>query len=313
MSLTVAFLSLGACAWAQAPSAPAPAAPSPGVIAATAKGEPGEVAAVVDGEPITKQMVVDRLLSYFGNSILESMITDLLLEQEARRRGVSLTEEETNKAVEALQEEVGAKTPEALEALLKGQGISLTLFRYQARRFALLEKVFAQEVRVTDEEVEKIYREHKGEYLRPEMVLVRSISVATEGEAQGAIQRLQKGEDFEAVAKELTTDPRLKATAGATWRYFRGQKLAPLPTSIENDLFAAPVGTVRGPFKAEGVFHIFKLEQKLDAHQATLDEVRDTLKEALHRERLIKLRTETWPNWLEEQMKKAKIERQLTF
>ncbi|MEE9393229.1 MAG: peptidyl-prolyl cis-trans isomerase [Planctomycetota bacterium] len=87
-----------------------------------------------------------------------------------------------------------------------------------ARREVLVKKVVAEEVRqrvqMKPEEVELYYRAHPEVFRTPSRAEVDHIFVATKEDADAARARLKAGEDFSALAKELSQDPGTAAKGG---------------------------------------------------------------------------------------------------
>ena len=61
-----------------------------------------------------------------------------------------------------------------------------------------------EQVPVTDAEVRRLYDSRIDQFRSPEMARIRLIQVSTEGEARAVIARLDAGEDFGAVAREVS-------------------------------------------------------------------------------------------------------------
>jgi len=120
---------------------------------------------------------------------------------------------------------------------------------------------------------------------------LRLIVVETEEQAQDVIRRLGEGEDFAALAQELSIDEASKARGGEVDWLIEGTLLAP----IDEFLFSAEPGTLSGPLAASGVYVVVELLERaekelsdtqkssiasteyrewLDANKATLGAVR---------------------------------------
>ncbi|MFN3966678.1 MAG: peptidylprolyl isomerase, partial [Endomicrobiia bacterium] len=63
------------------------------------------------------------------------------------------------------------------------------------------------ELKITDVEIEKYYNEHKNDYQKPTEVRLSHILVGTEEEAKNVIKKLEKGDNFEELAKTISIDP----------------------------------------------------------------------------------------------------------
>ena len=93
----------------------------------------------------------------------------------------------------------------------------------------------------TRERVEQAYRGRIDEYNRPEEIRVRHILLAgedTEARAEKALQRAGAGEDFAALARELSEDAATKEEGGDLGFFPRGRMLPP----FEDAAFALQPG-----------------------------------------------------------------------
>jgi peptidyl-prolyl cis-trans isomerase C len=144
--------------------------------------------------------------------------------------------------------------------------------KYHERR-ALRDAFFDVKITeaVTEADAKKIYDE-KIVQLKPEQeVHARHILVATEAEAKEVAERLKKGEDFAAVAKEKSKDT--GAEGGDLGFFPRGQMLKP----FEEAAFALDVGQISEPVQTQFGWHIIKVEAKRDQPLPTFDQVKEAI------------------------------------
>ncbi|MEX1061419.1 MAG: peptidylprolyl isomerase, partial [Methyloceanibacter sp.] len=120
-------------------------------------------------------------------------------------------------------------------------------------------------------DAKKIYDE-KISQLKPEQeVHARHILVSTEAEAKEVAERLKKGEDFAAIAKEKSKDT--GAEGGDLGFFARGQMLKP----FEEAAFALDVGQISEPVQTQFGWHIIKVEAKRDQPLPTFDQVKEAI------------------------------------
>jgi peptidyl-prolyl cis-trans isomerase D len=150
----------------------------------------------------------------------------------------------------------------------------------------------AAQVELTDEQLAQYYEQHKEEFRREEQVRARHIlfklaqQAGTEeetrvrGEAEAALQRIQAGEDFAALAGELSQDP-VSAQQGGDLGFFRrGEMVKP----FEEVAFALKPGTVSEPVRTDFGYHIIKTEELQEAGYEPPEAVWAELRERLAQE-----------------------------
>ncbi|WP_431559064.1 peptidylprolyl isomerase [Methyloceanibacter sp.] len=141
--------------------------------------------------------------------------------------------------------------------------------KYHARR-ALRDAYFDVGIMkaVSDADAKKIYDE-KIATMEPEQeVHARHILVESEDEAKAIAERLKKGEDFAALAKEKSKDT--NAEGGDLGFFTRGQMLKP----FEDAAFALDVGQISEPVQTQFGWHIIKIEEKRAQALPSFDEVK---------------------------------------
>src|SRR5436190_5517082 len=95
----------------------------------------GPIVATVNGEPITHAEWQARMQLVAGKSALDNLVRQKILQQEARKKGVTLTAKDI--ATKALEDEKGyrdrAGSPARFDDFLKQNGLSLAGFRSAMR------------------------------------------------------------------------------------------------------------------------------------------------------------------------------------
>jgi peptidyl-prolyl cis-trans isomerase D len=155
-------------------------------------------------------------------------------------------------------------------------------------------KDFAKSVQVSDAEVEQEYNTYKTErYSEPEEVHARHILLAVasgaddkqrdavRARATALLERLLKGEDFAAVAKEASEDKANKDNGGDLGFIPRGRT----EEAFENAAFALQPGELSAVVETRFGFHIIKVDERKAAREKPLAEVREEIVRNLSAER----------------------------
>lgn len=220
------------------------------------------------------------LLPDFQAQILDTLVQRTLLRQLAPKEGISPTDEEVQAYVE-----------EQKQALLSsGQFASWEAFQKQA---GISEEYFA--ILMKDNLlVEKI-----GEALAPakeeEQVHARHILVKDEATGNSVLERLAAGEDFAALASELSEDTGSKASGGDLGWFPKGAMVAP----FEEAAFSLEIGKTSGLVQSDFGYHII---QVLEKGMRALDEQAYAARQ-----------DEAFSTWMAEAQAAADIEMLVTF
>ena len=268
------------------------------------------VVAEVNGQPITQELF-DQLYGIQRNYVVASGGEEVLEEEymEGITNGEQLrtqvlnqilqtemfVQEAKKEGVEVNVEEVTAEVEEAIasmggEETLAEIGISKDTYLKTAidakYTDGLIEKKL-ESFKVDEKDVEKYYEEHK---IEVEQVVASHILVETEDEAKAVIERLNNGEDFAALATEVSLDTGSAQFGGDVGAFARG-KMVP---EFETAAFEAEVGVVTDPVKTDYGYHIIKVTEKKD----DLDSVRADIEEIL--------KADQWRAFVENLQKRTK-------
>ena len=160
------------------------------------------------------------------------------------------------------QDEAFLATMEAVKRELLGQ-------------YALTQEI--KDIQATQEECEAYYNEHKTMFVKEAKATAKHILTATEEESKKVLEEIESGvKTFEDAAKEYSTCPS-KAQGGSLGTFGRGQMVK----EFEDAAFAAEVGHVVGPVKTQFGYHLIKVEDKKEAGESSLEEVKDQIRAEL--------------------------------
>lgn len=118
------------------------------------------IAATVNGTPISRLDVIQRLEKATGKQTLDSLITKELLLQEASKRKITISDQEINKEIIKIAANI-KKQGGTLEQALAAQGMSQSDLRDQVKLQKILEKMFADKLKVTEKEIDQFIEANK--------------------------------------------------------------------------------------------------------------------------------------------------------
>jgi len=225
--------------------------------------------------------------SALRREVLERLIDDELILQQATDLKLTVTSEQIDSSIEEIKKQNNIDDDQLREAL-KAQGMSMASYRSdlkrQLLRFRVLNIAVGSRVNVSDEEVKAYYERHmKGSanvQVRASHIFIAipdgaDLATAADKEAQAKkILERAKTEDFAKLAREVSDDAATRADGGDLG--FFGKDMLPKP--IEELVFAMKPGEVRGPVRADRGFHVIKLVDRRIKDPKPLDDVKDDIR-----------------------------------
>ena len=211
--------------------------------------------------------------SVLTQQVLENLITEKALQQQARDTGIKIDDLLVDQA-EANVARQNSMDVAQLRRRLAADGLSLERFRTDLRNQLLLTRLRERDVdgrvRVTDLDIDQFIREQQasvdqtGVEMNLGHVLVVVPENATPAEvatlqakAQGIADRARKGDDFAVLAREFSN-----AAEGASGGALGLRAADRYPTLFVESTQTLPVGGIAGPVRSPAGFHILKVLER---------------------------------------------------
>jgi len=293
---------------------------------------PEGVVATVNGEEIGQQEF-EQLLNYFRYQysqqgmqvqgaqlqqlqamVLESLIDNELMYQIAEENGYGPSGQELDEELEKTKEQFADEA--AYQQALNQQGMSEQELKQelakQMTKVQFEEDKFGDQVTVDSSEVREYYEENPEQFEQPEQIrashiLIQVAEDATEADKaaakeklQAAKKRIENGEEFSKVAREVSEGP--SSERGGDLNYFGRGQMVP---EFEQAAFSMEVGEISDIVETSFGFHLIKLTDHKEAKKASFDEVEANIKTHLERVKL----QEAKKAFLDEEKQNANIER----
>ncbi len=227
-------------------------------------------------------LLVTNPLDFGGGKGLSKSQNNSNVEIVASIGGINITREEIDRAAEDNFETL-IQVPEAQQASFLSSLIAIQKIaarnaiseglansdavqqRLAYQKEKILHDIWVAEqihARVTENDI----RVYFDTYVAPELakqnenveeVQARHILVATQGEAETVIKRLEKGEGFAALAGELSLGP--SASRGGNLGYFLAEEMV---QAFSDAAFALQPGELSAPVETEFGWHVIRLEDR---------------------------------------------------
>ena len=236
-----------------------------------------EIAALVNGKPIYLADANARYMAvpeesrgqFTLKSIVENMVDNILLQDEAAKEGVTVTDAELEQAWESQKEQAAE--------ISRQTGISELEIKQSLKEYILVQKLIETKVagiqppEVTEDEALNYYNENKSE-LEAIALKVRASHILVEDEnlASQVLADAKFGKDFAELAKEFSIDS-ASAINGGDLDYFRKEDMV---EEFANAAFAGDVNAIYPEVvKTQFGYHIIKVTGRLEGFEALRGEI----------------------------------------
>jgi len=261
------------------------------------------------GQVIRPEMMMDA-----RKMVLEQLIDRELLYQQSLKKGISIKDTEVNEQIDQIKQrypnEQAFKESMAEDHLTEATLKSKLEMNLAVQKF--VEKEFGGTPEVSEAEAKAFYERNPQYFTQPEVIRVSEIVIKVDPKADAAkkqdarkkvedIQKkIQKGEDFAALAKEFSQGP--SAPQGGDLGIVpRGR----MPKALDDAAFSLKPGEVSGVVETEVGFHLIKVHEKTPEKVVPFKEVEERIRQHLSNQKL----KQKVDEYLNEMKKTAKIER----
>ena len=240
--------------------------------------------------PMLPESQAEAFRRHVRSQIVENFIATTVLESEAEKRGIRVTDQDITDAIAMISRNI----PEGmtLESALEMQNMTMDDFKARLRKDLRIKKLFDEEMEkagaVTEEDIKAFYEEHKESLTTPETVKARHILVQVGNDAdeatraqkkekiEGLRKELEGGADFAELAKSNSDCPSSKE-GGLLPPFGRGQMVP----EFEQAAFSQPVGAIGPVIETQFGYHIVQVMERTAGQTRSLDETHDQIRDYL--------------------------------
>ena len=228
--------------------------------------------------------------------LLRDLIDQSLLTQRAKDSGIKV-DADVIKRLDAIRQQYKLPSMEALESEVTKSGQDFEDFKGQIRDQLLTQELIRKEVGskiiISHEDVVKYYNEHRNDFVRPEMVVLREIFVSTESKPAADIPALRKkaenlrdrvlknGDDFGELAKHYSDGPTAQQ-AGELGAFERSQ----LDPKIADKVFALNRNQMTDVMEIKNGFEVLQVVTRFEAGEQPLEKVEPEISNRLYEQKM---------------------------
>lgn len=214
------------------------------------------------------------------DQVIQFLVSARWIEGEAADRDISTTEKEVERQFEQTRDQ-SFQSKKAYERFLEtsGQSQDDILFRVRLDVLSnkLRQKLTTDVGEVSDDEIKDYFEQNKQQFSQPERRDLQVVRTKTEDKANEALQRLEDGDPFKDVVKDLSNDPASKQQEGKLLGVAKGQQ----DQAFDAAIFQAKKDALAGPVKTQGGYYVFKVTRITPASEQSLDQSKESIRQLL--------------------------------
>jgi len=263
-----------------------------------------KVVAVVNGEVVTLYDLKSQLEASQGaldmasggdelglegpalrKRVLEAMINDILLLQEAERLGIEVPKSIVEKRIERIKKEESL-TDQEFDELLAEEGLTRSEYVQKVRegikKNRLLQSMVRDKVLVTEEEIKAYYQEHIKRYEMPEKLRLKILVMSDQEELSRIKQRIREGTlSFGQAAEQFSEGP--AASQGGDLGLLRWRDLQERWRQV---LAGLKPGQMSPVFQVGEQSAVLLLDEVQSGNPLDLEKVHDRIRDRLQAQKL---------------------------
>lgn len=234
--------------------------------------------ATAGGQPITDKQWMDELKKKHGEEVLTGMINHIVVDKEAKALGITVTDEEVRQELSRTMAGYGSEE-QYYAQMLSELGLSRQeVFAETAYRLTL-QAIATDGITISEADIDT-YLEQNAERFTPKKEMRLSmIKVSSYSEAEEIMDRLEQGEDFAALARELSIDEESRQRGGSLGKVEEDDPF--WPEELLNTAADLDAGDIAGPIQTKDDFAIIRLESIHSPEMPDQKEIRALLRQEL--------------------------------
>jgi len=244
-----------------------------------------------------------KLLPKVKEETIKNLAQWKIIEVEAKKRGIEVSNKEIDKKYKEIESQFNSKAQ--FEIALAQYGLDPKTFRNEIRKSLISSKLMAEigkDEKVSEEEMKKYYKENLYLFENPKQYKVSIILVKDEKKAKEIVKEIKdKKISFAEAAKKYSEDTSTKDKGGDLGYITEGE----LPQEVEKVTFTLPINQVSNPIKTDKGYYITTVSEIKEAYTIPYIQAKQEIEKRI----LDDKRSKVFNKWIEEQYKKAKIEK----
>lgn len=283
------------------------------VTAGCVKEKPGTEAAIVNGEVITVQEYEETLevyksmyknqygdtaleteiepgvtlLQYLRENILENLIFERIIYQEALKNNLTVSDTELDELM--VEYKTFFADDQAYTDFLTSNNMKEEFLKNSLKTDEVIQRYvdfYMENLEISDEDLLKYYEDNVDQFVS---VKARHILVNSMEEAEDILEQINEGADFSDLAMAFSTDTTSAVNGGDLGFFYKGQMV---PT-FEAAAFSLEIGEVSEIIPSDFGFHIIKVDDRSEGFEDKKELVLSEYKNVKYGEKMDELESQS--------------------
>ncbi len=221
--------------------------------------------------------------------VIEDAVREMLFLERAHELDIKIDDAQVDDAINRLKKQNGVATDDEFKTALASSGLTVDMMRESLRRNMLIQRILSSEIQsrleVTDEFLRSLYNNDKEKYRKPDQVRLSEILLLAEPgtperatartKVDDARRRLVEGEDFRAVAREVSQGG-TRDKGGDLGIVTRGD----LSAEIDSVVFGLDAGKISDPVESKFGWHLLRVDEKFPVAYTPFEDAKEKVREA---------------------------------
>lgn len=256
---------------------------------------------------------MDKIIADARNNVLNRMIDNLLIEQEVKKSGIAVKDEDVMGAIRNILQKKNVSMDEFLK-ILAMQGTTFEAYKEQVKgqmiRLRLAQRELRSKISVSDEEIGEYYVKNREDYEGKEAIRIKQILILLpknsneetreqlRADAEKIRERLKNGEPFEMLAARYSQGP--AGEAGGDIGFIEKGLMLP---EVEKFAFVLERDVISDVIESAVGFHIIKVIDKKGIGVKPIEDIREEIRQKIESEKMEKKYNE----WIDSLRKRSHI------
>lgn len=132
------------------------------IVAMITSSAKNESVASVAGNNISKEDLYNALVKDYGTATLDTLISDKIINLEAEKQNIKVTDDEIQKELDTLYAQYGGE--KALKEQLKASGSSVDAIKKDIVQYVKTKKLIEPTIKITDAEINAYFEQNKASF-----------------------------------------------------------------------------------------------------------------------------------------------------